>query len=305
MSYQELFPGKLTAYQTGCQSFGGVSRASDTIPYSRAKLGHIMRCEVGGVFTDLGPNKFNRVEFRSAFRQVIDMQARLPSNKFLNQVAFVDGMVVPNQDDLTWNRSEQLLQKSDDLFATQAMPIRAGGQFDLVAIGADQQGAQQVQPLMVLQAGADGGGMPNRRPAPLERRDQREAAFIFKNERSQQLTPLFLSSARPAASRKQLLPRRVGSPSAAASGCSSPCDPLGARHHWEHNELQTVPRSHARSAPGSSSLLHTHGHKPRAVILAPIPESALPSGDWAAQAGVRFFSSGFPLVAATDRRCGW
>ncbi len=237
MSHSELFPGKLTACQAGCQSLGGVSRTSHTIPYSRAKLGHIMRCEVGGIFLGLGPNELDRVKFRSTDRKVIDMQSPMLSNKLLNKPSFVDGMVIPNQHDLARNRSQQLLQKCDDLFTTQAVPIRTVSQLDLVAIRADQKCAQQVQPLVVRQTGANGWRMSAPRPTSFERRDQREAAFIFKHQCGQQLTPLFLSLARPAASRKQSHPRRVGLPGAAASGCSSPCDPSSARHHWEHSEL--------------------------------------------------------------------
>lgn len=305
MSHQELFPGKLTAFQAGCQSFGGISRASDTIRYSCAKFGHIMRCEVGGVFADLGPNKFNRIEFWSAGWKMINMQVRMLSNQFLNEVAFMDGMVIPDQNDLAWNCPQQLLQKSDDLFTAQAAPIRAGGQFDLAPIGADQQCAQQVQPLVMRQAGAKGGRLSTWRPTSLERRDQREAAFIFKYQRGPQLTPLFLSLARPAASRKQSLPRRVGLPGAAPSGYSSPYDPSRAKRRWEHNVFQTVPRSRDRSAPRSNNLRHIHGHTPPVTTLAPTAGSAFLSIGWADQDLVHSFSAGFSGVAATDRRCGW
>jgi len=101
-------------------------------------------------------------------------------DKILNQLALMDGMVVPDQDHLTRDRSQQLLQKGNHLLATQAASIRADHQFDLAARRTDQQGAQQIQPLVMLQAGSQGWGLTSRRPAAFERRDQREAAFIFK-----------------------------------------------------------------------------------------------------------------------------
>ncbi len=303
MSYKELFSRKLTACQASCQSFGGVSCTRYAIPYSRAKLGHIMRRKIGSVFVDLGPNELDRVKFWGTDRKVINMQARILRNEFLNKTSFVGGMVVLNQHDFARDRSQQLLQKSDHLFTTQAMPIRADSQFNLAAIWADRKGTQQVQPLMVRQAGADDRRMSTRRPTPLERRNQREAAFIFKHQRNQQLTPLFLSLARPAASRKQSSPRRFGSPSAAVSGCSSPFGPSGAKHHWENSEFQTVPKSGDQSAPESNNLLHTHEHMLHGATPAPISEPALPSGDWAVLAGVRSSSAGFSFVAGTDRRC--
>ena len=304
MSYQELFPRKITAFQTGCQSLGRVSRTSHGIPYSSAKLDHIMRRKISGVFTDLGPNKLNRIEFRSTGRKMINMQARMLGNEILNELAFMDGMVIPDQNDLTWNYPEQLLQKSHDLFTTQAALIRAGGQFDLAPIWTDQQCAQQVQPLVMRQAGTNGGRMSTWRPTPLERRDQREAAFIFKHQRGQQLTPLFLSLARLAASRKQWLPRRVGSPGVAPSGCSSPSDPSCARRRWEHSVFQTVPRSRDQSAPRSNNLRHIHGHRLHVTTLAPTAGSDLLSIGWADQDLVQPFSAGFSCIAATERRCG-
>jgi hypothetical protein len=211
----------------------------------------------------------------------------------------MDGMVIPHQNDLTRNRPQQLLQKSNCLFTTQTVPVRTDGQFDLVPIWADQQCTQQVQPLVMRQAGAEGGRMSTLRPTPLKRGDQREAAFIFNYQRGQQLTPLFLSLARPAASKKQWLLRRAGSPGAVPSGCSNPCDPSHTRHRWNHSVLQTIPRSHVRSAPASSNLLHIHEHRLPATTLAATAGSAHSSGDWAVHADVHFSSSGFLLPGAS------
>ncbi len=184
-----------------------------------------MRRKIGSILTNLGPNKFNRIEFWSTGRKVIDMQAPMLSNEFLNQGSLMNGMVVPNQYDLARDDPQQLLQKGDDLFSSQAVSVRADRQFDLVSTWTDQECAQQVQPLMMCQTGPDSWRTSTRCPTSLERRDQRETTFIFKHQRSQQFTPLFLSSARLVVSRKRWLPRRVGLPSAVPFGCSSRCDP--------------------------------------------------------------------------------
>ena len=261
-----------------------------------------MRRKVGSVFAHLCPNKFNRVEFGSTDREVVDMQTWIPGKKLLHRFTFMDGMVIPHQNDLTWNDPQQLLQESHNFFATQATPVRTRGQFDRVAIRFYQQRTQQVQPLVMLQAGADGWRVSARRPAAFERRDQREAAFIYKNQPGLQFTPLFLSLAKLAASRKQSLPRRVGSPAAAASGCSSPCDPSHARLHWAHTGPQTVPRSHARSVPASSSLLHIRGHTRRTITLLPAAAVARCSTWSDAPVVVHSSLAGSLADPATDRR---
>jgi len=305
MSRKLLFPREFATSQASCQPLSRIPGSCHTVLNSCAKFSHVMWCKISGVFTDLRPNKFNRVEFWSTDRKMISMQARILRNKILNQPAFMDGMVIPDQNDLARNNPQQLLQESHSLFATQAVSVRVRGQLDLAAIRADQQCTQQVQPLVMRQAGTNGGRMSTWRPTPLERRDQREAAFIFKNQRGQQLTPLFLSLAKSVASKRQSLPRPVGSPSVAASGCSSPSDPSRARRRWEHTELRIVPKSRDRSAPTSSNLLRTHEHRPHVTTLAPTVGSALRSIGWADQDLVQPFSAGSSRVAAIDRRSGW
>lgn len=264
-----------------------------------------MRCEIGNVFTHLCPNKFNRIELWSTDRKVINMHTRILGKKLLHKLTLVDGMVVPHQNDLARNDPQNLLQESDHLFATQAAPIGTCGQLDLSAIQTHQQCTQHVQPLVMLQAGTNSRCASTWRPTALERRDQREAAFIYKNQPSPQFTPLFLSLARPAASRKRSPPRRVGSPGAAASGCSNPCDLSRVRRRWEHTEFRIVPKSRARSAPASSNPLHIRGHMLRVTILAPTSAVVRWSTWWDDQAVAHFSSAGCLAVPASERHCGW
>jgi hypothetical protein len=177
MSRQLLFPREFATSQTSCQPLGRIPGSCHTVLNSCAKFSHVMWCKISGVFTNLGPNKLNRIEFRSTSRKMIDMQARILGNEILNELAFMDGMVIPDQNDLARNNPQQLLQESHNLFAAQAVPVRVRGQLDLAAIQIDQQCTQQVQPLMMRKAGTNGGRMPTWRPTPFERRDQREAAF--------------------------------------------------------------------------------------------------------------------------------
>jgi hypothetical protein len=258
-----------------------------------------MRCKVGGIFADLSPNKLVRVEFWSTDWKVIRMQTRVPINKVLNKLVLMDGMVIPDQDNLAWNGPQNLLQENHHLFATQAAPKRTGCQPDST-IQADQQCTQQVQPLVMLQAGANGRRVPAWCPAALERRDPRKAAFIFKDQRGSQFTPLFLSLARPCVSSKQFSPRRAGSPDAAPSGCSNPSDPLHTTHHSTHSVLRTAPRSGDRSVPVSNNLLRTHGRTPRVTIPAPTAGPAHQLDASACEVGARSSALDSSLPDASD-----
>jgi len=261
-----------------------------------------MRCKVCSVFADLGPDKFDRVELWCADWKVIDMQTWMLSNEILNELALMDGVVIPYQNDLAWNAPQYLLQKSNHLFTAQAVPIRTCRQSDLATIRADQQCTQQIQSLVVLQTGPQSGRMSSKRPAAFERRDQGKAALIFKNQRGQQLTPLFLSLARRAVSRRRSFPRRVGLPNVAPSGYSNPCDPSHTTHHWTQSVLQTAPKSHDRSDRASSNLQHIREHRRHVTTLVPTAASAHRLGVGACRAAARSSSSDFWLPGASAAR---
>ena len=247
MSLQLLFPREFATGETGLQPSVRVSGSRNTVVHSYTNFSHIVRCEAGSVFTHLGPNKFNRIELWSIDRKIIHIHTRILGKKLLHELTFVDGMVVPHQNYLARNNPQHPLQDSDHLFAPQTAPIRARGQLAPVAVRPDQQCTQQVQPLVMLQAGAEDRRLSTWRPTALEQRDQRETAFIFKYQRGSQFTPLFLSLARPAAP-------LVGSPHAVSSGCSNSCEPSHAKHHWQHTEFRIARRLRAQSVP--ARLLH-------------------------------------------------
>ena len=47
----------------------------------------------------------------------------------------MNGMIIPNQDDFTRKLAKQLLQKGNHLLTSQAVAIRANGQFEFVSTG--------------------------------------------------------------------------------------------------------------------------------------------------------------------------
>lgn len=82
-----------------------------------------MRSKSCGMFADLCPNELHRVEFRSARREVVHMQTQLCCDKIFHDIAFMDGVIVPHQDDLSLNPPEQLLQEFYVLLTAQTMLV--------------------------------------------------------------------------------------------------------------------------------------------------------------------------------------
>lgn len=66
------------------------------------------------MFTDLRPNEFDWVEFRSVRWEAIDMQATtMPFDKLLGLWADMNFVVVPDQNDLARDQAKQMTQKGN------------------------------------------------------------------------------------------------------------------------------------------------------------------------------------------------
>ncbi len=143
------------------------------------------------------------------------------SNKHLNFLLGMDGRIVPNQDDWTRDLMQQPSQEFNHLFACHAPLVQLYPQLDPSRFRRDQQGADQIGTLMMVEAGAHGGRLTAWSPSPLEWADQRFATFIKENQGCAEAPPLFLSKASGSVSNKQFQPHRVAMPTAGASGNSS------------------------------------------------------------------------------------
>lgn len=107
------------------------------------------------------------------------MQTRLLFKEFLRFRREMNFVAIPEQKDGTWHEPQNLFQENDDLFRTQVALKRAHTQTDFAQFWTDQQRAQEIEPLVMIQAGPRRWRLSAWRPAPLERRHQREACFIY------------------------------------------------------------------------------------------------------------------------------
>lgn len=100
------------------------------------------------------------------------MQTRLGLDEILNQTPLVNGMVVPDQNDGTRDATQDLLEKEDHVFTAQIGLKGSHRQLHFSSTWTDQESSQQVQTLMVRQAGTHVRGLSTRCPAAAQRRNQ-------------------------------------------------------------------------------------------------------------------------------------
>jgi hypothetical protein len=95
--------------------------------------------KTGVMFTDLRPNEFDWVEFRSVRREAIDMQATtMLFDKLLGLRADMNFVVVPDQNNLTWNPMKQMAQKGDRMNRAETALKRTDSQAHPPHVRADQ-----------------------------------------------------------------------------------------------------------------------------------------------------------------------
>jgi hypothetical protein len=133
------------------------------------KFSPIMRCSSSSVFTHLRPDVFSRIEFWCGSWEPVNYHTLLRCQEFLYDLALMDGMIIPDEKDVTGSAAQQLFEKNNDFLAGQTMPVRANAQFELLSVWQNQQSADDIETVMMADTGADGGRFTTRRPSALER----------------------------------------------------------------------------------------------------------------------------------------
>lgn len=139
-------------------------------------------------------------------------------NKHLDFLSGMDGCIVPNHYDRARDCLQQISQEFNHLFARHAPRVQLDPQVDPPGFRRDQQRADQIGPLMMVEAGSQGGRLTARGPSPFEGTDWRFATFIKENKGCAQGLPLFLSTASGNVSNKQFQPRLVAEINAVVFG---------------------------------------------------------------------------------------
>ena len=216
----------------------------------------------------------------------------------LHRATLMNRVLIPHQDDRSSDRCQQLREKNDDFLAAQSAPERTHTQAQSSPGRAQAHRPEQVNTLMVINAGTDRRCVPARCPGALEWRDPRKAAFIEKNQGCSQFMALFLSAASDSVYNARRPHHRVQTDGAAASGNSTRWLATGAKHRWGGTGHRTAPRSRARCDPASNNLQHSQRQTRRAVGRVPAAVVEQPINGVAVQAHVVWTTG---LAAALHR----
>lgn len=90
---------------------------------------------------------------------------------FLNQTSPVNGRVIPDQHDRSRYLPEQRFDKGQDVSPRDGTAVRSSGQSDPSSSGRENQGAQHIDPLMVIDLGQQVRRLSFRCLGALERAD--------------------------------------------------------------------------------------------------------------------------------------
>ena len=307
MSLYLALPWQARSVDTGPQSSLRHPNPMKGGSYQHHQLLNVFRRTTGQILAQLCPNVLDRIEFRRAGRKVVNMEPRVLRQERLHLLTLMNRRVIPDQNDWTAHMPQQMSQEVNDLLTRQVAAIRLGAQFDLAAARRDKQRADRIDARMVLKTRPNPRRLTTGCPSALERADQRLPIFINKYKGCAQVTPLFLSSAKGIASNARSPGRPAETRRVAASDNSSPGGVTHAKRHWGDTARQTTSKSPARSAPTSSSLPHSLGHRRPSAGSVPDVSTVEPTSDWAVQeARCSVFAvgcSGATLVASGEH-CG-
>lgn len=176
---EDSFPRKVSTLQASQKSLFGGSGTGDASLNAITEFLHVVWGKTSNMLAGLSPDEFHRIQFWSTGWEVIDMDAWMIFKELLCLRRDMNFVAIPDQKDGTRREPQHLLQENDRMLRTQVTLKGADTQAHSAQFRTDKQSAEQIQALVMIQAGAGGGRLSTRTPTALERRDQIEACFIY------------------------------------------------------------------------------------------------------------------------------
>jgi hypothetical protein len=134
------------------------------------------------------PDVLHRVQFRCIRRQVLSFQAALLiSDELLGDFAAVARKPIPNQQDVSFNVTEQVFEELNDL-------LRVDGLFEDLKVEIPDGDAGNDGQGFPVEMELQDGCLPARRPRAPSMRPLAEAAFVYEDDRSALFLSFFLIS---------------------------------------------------------------------------------------------------------------
>src|SRR3972149_10210155 len=134
-----------------------------------------MRRSSSNIFSNLRPDKLCWIQFGSSYWKFKNDQTFMRLNKVLHCLTFMNRMTIPNQHDVATRQPKDLFQKSNHFYACKVVPVRPDAQTNLSSFWRDEQNAQNVEALMMINRSTLNGCLSAPRPCAFERRDHSEA----------------------------------------------------------------------------------------------------------------------------------
>jgi hypothetical protein len=169
-------------FEDAASDFGGgssnlVDGADDVVH----QLVGVERAAVGEVSFRQRPNAFVGIELGSVSREVLDVQARVPTEQLGQRRAVMGGGIVPQSDDGTPEVAQQLAEKQAHFFRSDIVEEKQIVEAQVLPSGADRDSRDDrdfvaASLAMILQGSRTLG-----RPGSDHQGSQQEARFIGKN----------------------------------------------------------------------------------------------------------------------------
>lgn len=163
------FPRKVSSFQTSQQPVFRGSCTRDASLHPITQFLNVVRRKTGRMFTDLRPYKLHGIQFRSTSWKTIFMDTRMVVDELLCLWRDMNFVVVPDKNNVAWRQLQHVLQKDDGLLGAQIAQKGAYTQADLSQFWTDEQSAQYIHALAMVQARPSRRRLSARRPTSFER----------------------------------------------------------------------------------------------------------------------------------------
>ncbi len=176
------------ATQGGLRTAGLAQAAEQCAPEVIDILGPaIGQRKLGGM-----PGGFDGVELGSVGGQVLQVKSRIFAQQNAQGLAVVDRGVVPHDDHVTAQMSEQVPQEIVDLLLRDVVGMHTKVQAETTSLRAHRQSADHRDPIATVVV-ANNGCLPDRRSGAPYGRNHHEAGFVGKDEMGTQPRSVFFT----------------------------------------------------------------------------------------------------------------
>jgi hypothetical protein len=137
MQYSEQKRGQVRLHDASAKSFGRLADAINGTNDIVEEFVPVIGATVCEVPLGLSPDAFVRIQGRCIGRQILQMQARMPDEDVLNELSFVSGGIIEQNNDGTPEVAEELPEEYGDFIMADVVEEEEIVQTQALASGTD------------------------------------------------------------------------------------------------------------------------------------------------------------------------